>query len=81
MSRAGKRLCVAEIATAPEERPAPRRWHRIIQRVGQSYEEALAEYGPDRIGADDGIIVRIIVLPNPEFAADDAPGGRARAGA
>jgi hypothetical protein len=81
MSRAGKRLRIAENAVEPDARPAPRRWHRIIQRVGQSFEEALAEYGAERIGTDDGIIVRVLVLPKHPFGAADGRGGEARAGA
>lgn len=37
--------------------------HRIIQRIGQSEDEALDAYGRDKIGAGDQIIVRRIVAP------------------
>jgi hypothetical protein len=38
------------------------RHHRIIQRVGQTFDEALNEYGRDRIADSDGIVCRRIVL-------------------
>lgn len=39
------------------------RWHRVIQRVGQSRDEALDQYGRDKIGDRDGVIVRQIARP------------------
>jgi hypothetical protein len=38
------------------------RHHRIIQRIGQTFDEALSEYGRDRIADSDGIVCRRIVL-------------------
>jgi hypothetical protein len=40
---------------------APVKHHRIIQRVGQTFDEALDEYGRDRIADSDGIVCRRIV--------------------
>ena len=53
----------AEAALAKREKPKWKKWHRVVQQVGQSYEEALATYGADRIGPDDGIIQRELVRP------------------
>ncbi len=37
--------------------------HRIIQNLGQTRDEALDEYGRDKIGPDDFVIVRHFVTP------------------
>ena len=37
--------------------------HRVICRIGQSKEDALVEYGRDKIGPDDFVIVRHFVTP------------------
>lgn len=44
--------------------------HRIIERIGQSEDEALDAYGGDKIGADDQIIVRRIVAPKLQEAGN-----------
>jgi hypothetical protein len=46
-------------------------YHRIIQRLGQTYDEALDEYGRDRIADGDGIIHRrlVTVIVEPERQA------------
>ena len=38
-------------------------WHRIVQEVGQTRDEALDAYGRDRIGAGENLIIRRIVDP------------------
>lgn len=40
------------------------RSHRIIQHEGQTQDEALDDYGRDKIGPNDFLIVRVIVAPN-----------------
>lgn len=47
---------------------AVERWHQVIQRVGQTRDEALDEYGRGKVGEHDGVIVRKIVAPS--FDAD-----------
>lgn len=41
--------------------------HRIIQRVGQTQDQALDEYGRDRIAAGNLIIIRRIVASSREL--------------
>ena len=41
----------------------PTKWHRIVQQVGQSEDEAIDAYGRDRIGPDDRILIHELVLP------------------
>ena len=36
--------------------------HRVIQRAGQTRDEALNAYGRDRIGPDDVAVLRVIVF-------------------
>ena len=46
------------------ERRAPdaiRRVHRVIQDIGMSRDEALDAYGREKIGKNDGVILRVIV--------------------
>ena len=65
MNQEARRLSAVTAAVAEEAATAapPRRWHRIVQEIGQTHDEALDAYGRDRIGPDDGIIVREIVRP------------------
>lgn len=37
--------------------------HRVICRIGQSKDDALDEYGRDKVGPDDFVIVRHFVTP------------------
>lgn len=37
------------------------RWHRVIRYEGQSLDAALDAYGRERVGADDGLIVRHVL--------------------
>lgn len=43
--------------------PARGRWHRIIRQADQTQEEAIAAYGREKIGPDDHLIVRRVVVP------------------
>ena len=65
MKRDDKRFDLA--ATALDQEAAadapPTRWHRVIQQVGQSEEEAIDAYGRDRIGPNDRILIHELVLP------------------
>ena len=63
MNRHEDRLAQCEALADPEP---PTRWHIIIQHVGQTYEEALAEYGEDRIGPTARIRVCELVEPGPD---------------
>jgi hypothetical protein len=40
-----------------------RKVHRVLQQLGQDQDAALDDYGRDRIGPDDLVIVRRIVAP------------------
>lgn len=61
-----KRVERLEAARSPT-----RRWHRLIQSVGETQDQALDRYGRERIGVDDGVILRVIVAP--ETRAHRAP--------
>jgi len=43
-----------------------KRWHRVMQYVGQTQDEAIAAYEQEQgpIGADDGTILRVFVTPD-----------------
>ena len=70
MTRVRTRLTSAE-ATARRRQPPLRPWHLIVQDVDQSWAEALAAYGPERIGPDDNIFRQRIIDPRPR---PDEPG-------
>ena len=63
MTRLMRQVAAAEAALARRDAAKPRTWHRIVQQVGQSEDEAIDAYGRDRIGPDDGIILREMVRP------------------
>ena len=56
MTRMATRVERLEAVRAPVKR-----WHRIIQRLGETRDEAFDRYGRNLIGADDGVILRVIV--------------------
>lgn len=62
MSARDRRLVALESVSQPG---GVERWHRVIQGVGQTRDEALDEYGRDKVGENDGVIVRQIVAPTP----------------
>ena len=39
------------------------RWHSVVQGIGQTRDEALDEYGREKIGENDGVIINRIVAP------------------
>lgn len=59
MRNHGKRVEVLE-AKQPK---AAGRWHRVLQDVGQSEDDAINAYGPERIGIGDSLLLRVIVEP------------------
>lgn len=38
-------------------------YHRIVQGVGQTQDEALEAYGRDKIGPNDNLVIRRLVQP------------------
>ena len=66
MSGFGTRLGRLEKAMAAAK--APERWHRIIQNIGESVDEAIAEYEAEYGPISDGehTIIRRIVAPATE---------------
>ena len=66
MSGYGARLGKLEKAMAPPK--PPERWHTLIQHIGETEEEAIAEYEAENgpIGLDDHLIIHRIVAPDPE---------------
>lgn len=65
MSGYSSRLYKLEKAMKPCK---PEFWHRIIQDIGETQEEAIAEYEAKngRIGKNENTLIRRIVAPNPD---------------
>lgn len=53
-----KRRVGALEAAAPEGAPV---WHRIVQAVGETQEQAIERYGRERIRHSDKLIIRCIL--------------------
>lgn len=66
MSGYGTRLDKLEKAMAAAK--PPERWHRIVQRIGESVEDAIADYEEEHgpIGKHENTLIRRIVAPNPD---------------
>ena len=64
------RLCLDNrVADLEARQTAPLgKWHRLIQREGQTQEEAIDAYGRHLIGEHDHLIINSIVAPrfNPD---------------
>jgi hypothetical protein len=70
MARVRTRLTAAEAAARRRNPPQPAPWHLIIQNVGQSWAEALAAYGAQKVGPEDNIVRYRIIDPRPRPGED-----------
>ena len=61
MKTLNKRLSELELRSGA----VPGRWHRVIQQIGQSFDDALAQYQACNglVAEGDNLIVRKIVEP------------------
>ncbi|MEP3226309.1 MAG: hypothetical protein ABJO01_10060 [Parasphingorhabdus sp.] len=39
----------------------PNVWHQLVWEVGQDFDDMLDEYGRERIGLDDGVIIHEVI--------------------
>lgn len=55
MRQLAKRVHSLEVGTGAPSHPEV--WHRLMWDVGQSWDDALATYGEDRIQPGDGVVI------------------------
>jgi hypothetical protein len=78
--RLTKRVDDLEAKMGWNDPSAGKPWHRIVRSSGQSWRDAIADYGRERIGEHDNVIFYQVVVPRweggkivPPLETDRAP--------